>query len=291
MSQTESTCESVTVRGLRYNVRHWGAADSPTLFLLHGWMDSSPTFQFLVDAFARDWHCIAPDWRGFGASEWLNHPYWYPDYYADLDVLLQRYSPDRPARLVGHSMGGNIAAMYAAIRPERVAQVAMLDFLGLKQAIDTDAAAQVAKWLDALHEPPHLSSYADHALLAQRLRMANPRLSEERASVLARTVSRPRPDGRIEMACDPWHKVMSPTLYRIDEVMTAWRKIDCPVLLVLADQGYVQQRFGDDSEELQRRIDCFSRGRLVTVADCGHNLHHDQPERLAAALEEFLGRD
>ncbi len=66
-----STTESIDIRGLRYNVRHWGPADAPPVFLLHGWMDASATFQFVVDALRQDWHLIAPDWRGYGkASGW-----------------------------------------------------------------------------------------------------------------------------------------------------------------------------------------------------------------------------
>ena len=64
MRHTESRLEFLPVRGLRYAVRHWGPADAPPVFFLHGWMDSSPTFQFLVEALRQEWHVIAPDWRG-----------------------------------------------------------------------------------------------------------------------------------------------------------------------------------------------------------------------------------
>ena len=75
-----STTETIAIRGLRYNIRHWGPAGAPPVFLLHGWMDASATFQFVVDALQREWHLIAPDWRGYGDSQWLGHPYWFPDY-------------------------------------------------------------------------------------------------------------------------------------------------------------------------------------------------------------------
>jgi alpha-beta hydrolase superfamily lysophospholipase len=57
------------VRGLRYHLRCWGDAQSPKLFLLHGWMDVSASFQFLVDALRGPWRVIAPDWRGYGRSQ------------------------------------------------------------------------------------------------------------------------------------------------------------------------------------------------------------------------------
>ena len=126
-----SSTERVSVRGLEYSVRRWGPADAPKVFLLHGWMDTSATFQFVVDALRHDWQLIAPDWRGYGETTWLHRPYWFPDYYADLEALLAHYAPEGPVRLVGHSMGANIAGIYAGLRPQRVARLAMLDFIGL----------------------------------------------------------------------------------------------------------------------------------------------------------------
>ncbi|MBV2192067.1 MAG: alpha/beta hydrolase, partial [Azonexus sp.] len=239
-----STTETIAIRGLRYNIRHWGPAGAPPVFLLHGWMDASATFQFVVDALQREWHLIAPDWRGYGDSQWLGHPYWFPDYYADLEALLQHYSPDRPAQIVGHSMGANIAATFAALRPQRVARLAMLDFLGLKPDPAIDAAQQLGKWLDEISDQPRLRTYPDHAALARRLRFANPRLTVERAEFLSRTVSRTLPDGQVEMACDPWHKVAAPNLYRVEDAMAAWRRITAPVLMLIAERGFVNMRFG-----------------------------------------------
>lgn len=284
----ESRTELLDVRGLRYSVRHWGAETAPKLFLLHGWMDSSPTFQFLVDAFRHSWHVIAPDWRGYGASEWLSRPYWFPDYYADLDCLLEHYSPGEAVQLVGHSMGSNIASTYAAVRPGRVARLAMLDFLGLLPPRDVDAPAQIGKWLDGIREAPKLRAYPDYDGLARRLRLVNPRLTAERAAFLARNVGRMNPDGQVGMACDPWHKIAAPTLYRVEDAMAAWRKITAPVLMLVADQGFVRQRFGEDPGELNRRIACFQDLRCLEISDSGHNVQHDQPGQVARALEDFL---
>ena len=188
MQHLPARTELLDIRGLRYCVRHWGAESAPKLFLLHGWMDSSATFQFVVDAFQREWHVIAPDWRGYGASEWLGRPYWFPDYYADLHCLLEYYAPDQPVHLVGHSMGANIASIYAGLRPARVARLAMLDFLGLPRPRDGDAAGQLDNWLSGVLTQPMLRSYPDQMALARRLRQVNPRLSEARAAL-----SNPKP--------------------------------------------------------------------------------------------------
>jgi pimeloyl-ACP methyl ester carboxylesterase len=44
----------------------------------------------------------------------------FADYLADLDMLLDHYAPGQAVDLVGHSMGGNVAMMYAGVRPERI---------------------------------------------------------------------------------------------------------------------------------------------------------------------------
>src|SRR5678815_172926 len=100
------------VRGLRYHVRHWASRGAPKVVLLHGWMDVSASFQFLVDELRGDWDVYAPDWRGYGLTDWgKSDCYWFPDYIADLDFLLQQIEPE-PVILVGHSLGGNVATIY-----------------------------------------------------------------------------------------------------------------------------------------------------------------------------------
>lgn len=287
-SHLASRCESIDVRGLRYNVRHWGPNDAPQLFMLHGWMDSSASFQFVADALDSRWHVIAPDWRGFGDSQRLDQPYWFADYYGDLERLLDHYSPEGPALLVGHSMGASIASIYAGVRPHRVARVAMLDFLGLVPTKPGDAPARLAGWLDALKDPPRTRGHRDAAALARRLTAGDPHLSPGRAAFLAQNGSRLRADGDLEMACDPWHKVVSPYLYHVEEVMACWQAVEVPILMLIADRGYVRARFAGAPEDYQRRIACFRDLRIVTVTNSGHNLHHDQPEQVAAALERFF---
>lgn len=283
--------ESLSIRGLNCQVRHWGEPGAPRLFLLHGWMDTSATFQFVVDALAEDWHVIAPDWRGYGGSDFLRRPYWFPEYYADLDALLDHYSPDRPACLAGHSMGGAIAGIYSAVRPQRVRALAMLDFLGLKASQPGEAPERIDDWLNAVNGDPaahRLRHYPDLKSLARRLQLFDVRLTAERAAFLAEHTAQRTADGDYVLACDPWHKIPSPFPYRVDEVMACWRKVEAPVLMLFAEAGYVQERFGDDPPELQRRIDCFRAPTVRWIADAGHNLQHDQPLAVAAEIEAFF---
>ena len=94
------------IRGLRYHVRHWKGKAEKKIVLLHGWMDVSASFQFLVDALSPDWDVYAPDWRGYGLTDWGGQDtYWYPDFLADLDAILDHFEPDQPAALRTPALG------------------------------------------------------------------------------------------------------------------------------------------------------------------------------------------
>lgn len=287
----ENRSEFYAIRGLRYHVRVWGDPAAPRLFLLHGWMDVSASFQFLVDAFARDWCAIAPDWRGFGATEWAREGYWFPDYYADLDALLDRYQPDGPVRIIGHSMGGVIGSVYAGVRADRVAHLVSLEGLGLARHTPDQAPARYAQWLGQLKDAPGFKPYRTFDEVAARLRKNNPRLSEARAAFLAQHWAKRLDTGEVVLASDPRHKLVNPYLFRIEEAIACWRRITAPVLLVFGKQSGMAARMKDSPAEFAERRSAFRNRREVELEDAGHMMHHDQPERLARIIEEFLGSE
>jgi pimeloyl-ACP methyl ester carboxylesterase len=287
-----SRSEFLAVRGLRYHVRHWGESDAPLLFMLHGWMDVSASFQFMVDYLQREWHVIAPDWRGFGLSQDPGaDTYWFPDYLGDLDAILQTYAPDRAVNLLGHSMGANIACIYAGVRPERVGKLINFEGFGMAPTRPEQAPRRYAKWLDELRQPPTLRTYASLDELAARLQKNNPRLSDERAAFLAAHWSAQNADGAWQILGDPAHKGVSPVLYRVEEVMACWQAITAPVLWVEAADTDMWRWIGGEEHgraEVDRRLQFFPQLSKAMIADAGHMLHHDQPQVLAQLIERFL---
>ena len=276
----------VPIRDLAYHVRIWGEEHGPKLFMLHGWMDVGASFQFLVDALERDWCVIAPDWRGFGQSAWCADGYWFADYIADLEALLDRFAPGEKARLIGHSLGGNVVNLYAGIRPERALRVVTLDGFGIPAEGPDLAPVKYAKWLDALRDPPGFAPYAGMAAVADRLQKNNPRLSRDKAEFLASHWARTRADGTAELVSDPRHKLPFPIVYRMEEVRAVWARVTAPVLWVSASDSFVLKRLGEGG--LAARMAPLRDCRMVTIPDAGHMLHHDQPQAVAAAIEPFL---
>jgi pimeloyl-ACP methyl ester carboxylesterase len=289
-----SRSEFHTIRSIRHHVRLWGDADKPKLFLLHGWMDVSASFQFLVDELKRDWLVIAPDWRGFGLSDWTREGYWFQDYYADLDAVLDIYSPQQAINLVGHSMGGNIACAYAGIRPARVRKLISLEGFGMARNTPDMAPARYARWLDQLKEPPSFKPYASFEAVAQRLRKNNSRLTEDKARFLAQHWAQLTENNEIALRFDPRHKIVNPIMSQTDQLIECWKRITCPTLWVMSSDGALQDGRGwrkDTPAQLSERKQAFRDFHEALLEDCGHMMHHDQPEKLAAIIEAFLQRD
>ncbi|MBL8328702.1 MAG: alpha/beta hydrolase [Rubrivivax sp.] len=289
-----------TLRGLRYHLWEWGepasaGPTSPTLVMVHGWADVGASFQFAVDALARHEgrlrHVVAPDWRGFGQSANSgSDAYWFADYLGDLDALIDRVSPDAPVDLLGHSMGGNVVMSYAGARPLRVRRLINLEGFGLPQTRPEQAPKRLAQWLDDLKMPQGFKGFGSLAEVAARLQANNPRLGADKAAWLAPHWAAPDADGRWHVRCDPAHKRVNPMLYRVDEILATWTAIRAPLLWVegeLTDlSGWWGARYS--KAEFHERLTVVPELQRHTLGACGHMLHHDQPEALAALLAAFL---
>ena len=296
-----ATSRALPVRGLAYHCLVWGdpaqaTPQRPLLVMTHGWMDVAASFQFVVDALAAlegDVRCIvAPDWRGFGGSRAPTgtDSYWFPDYLGDLDALLDALSPAAPVDLLGHSMGGNVVMSYAGVRPARVRRLVDLEGFGLPATQPQHTRKRIAQWLDELKTPVHLHPYADLNAVAARLVKNNPRLAPDKAAWLATQWAERDDDGRWHLRADAAHKRVNPVLYRVDEVLATWQAITAPLLWVEGADTDVAKWWGDryPRAEFDARLAVVPAVTRVRLDDCGHMLHHDQPERLAAHLRRFL---
>jgi len=284
--------EFLSLRGLRHHILRWGAPREgrPLLVMVHGWMDVGASFQFVVDAMQGEREVVALDWRGFGLSETTGADcFWFPDYLGDLDALLDALSPSAPVDLLGHSMGGNVAMSYAGVRPQRVRRLVNLEGFGLPDVAPAAAPERLAKWLDELKDPPTLRPYATLAEVAERLMKNNPRLPEDKAAWLAGHWARETAEGFV-LNADPAHKLANPQIYRKAEVLACWQRIAAPTLWVEGSDEQLTRFWGKryPREDFEARLALVPNLQRAQLQDAGHMLHHDQPEALAALLNEFL---
>jgi pimeloyl-ACP methyl ester carboxylesterase len=288
---------TLALRTLPYHVLQWGTPQPgvPPLVMVHGWMDVGASYQFVVDALTTDRWVVAPDWRGFGLTPSGGaDSFWFPDYLADLDALLDLLSPDAPVDLVGHSMGGNVAMMYAGIRPERIRTLVNLEGFGLPAAKPAQAPSRYALWMDELKAlrqgDKDLKTYPSQQAVAQRLQKTNPRLTADKALWLAGQWAAPDAQGQWRILGEAGHKLVNPQLYRVEEVLAIYLRIAAPTLAVEASHNQMakwwQNRYTLD--EYHERLKSVPNVRVEVINDAGHMLHHDQPEAVARLIEAHL---
>ena len=296
--------QMLPVRNMQYHLRSWEPEqlnpDLPVLVLAHGWMDVAASWQFVVDAFSQAFvqgrRIVAHDWRGFGLSRPAApcDSYYFTDYLADLDMLLEQLSPDAPVDLVGHSMGGNVSCWYAGARAARIRRFVNLEGFGMPETPAKQAPKRLSQWMDELREQRAggmaLAPYASVEAVADRLQKTNHRLPRDKALWLAHHWAAPDAQGRWHILGDASHKVVNPYVYRADEAIACLAAITAPTLSVEASDdslgGWYKGRY--TLEQYHDRLKHIPQCEVAVVQDAGHMLHHDQPEDVARLIEDFL---
>lgn len=293
------TTAQIQIRNnVSYRLRRWAAQESaapgaPPLLLAHGWMDVGASFQRFVDSLSMAREVIAIDWRGFGGSR-ASQPgdsYWFYDYYADLDAVIDHISPDAPVDLLGHSMGGNVAMIYAGTCTGRIRRLVNVEGFGLARTSPSDAPDRLARWLSELKTPVSMRTFASRQDVAAHLMKRSPHMDEQYALWLAGEWAESKADGRWHVMADAVHKRLNPILYRCDEVLAAWENIQARVLWVEGDKPeqtpLSPERYS--REEFEARLGAIKTLERLRIDECGHMVHLEQPGKLAQAVESFLG--
>jgi pimeloyl-ACP methyl ester carboxylesterase len=127
------------------------ASDAPVVFLIHGlahWTEGA--WSPLVERLPAEMRVAALDLPGFGASAKPDVRYDLPFFARAVDAALDALAGDRPVVVIGHSLGGMIAADLAARRPERVAGLVLVDPAGFLSMPDWLYGVMRAPLLEAL---------------------------------------------------------------------------------------------------------------------------------------------
>jgi pimeloyl-ACP methyl ester carboxylesterase len=280
----EPTTTAVRVRGLELSVLRWGptTSDRPPVVILHGWLDQALAWSLVArELVDRGRQVIAWDHRGHGASDHgaRSSGYHFPEYVADVDGVFTALDLDG-AVLVGHSMGGTIASLFAGLRPQRIAGLVLVDGLGPPAAPDDAAVDQLVAFLDAQAAPPAARSLGQLDSAVARIQRVNPQLPPALAQALARRATRSDGHGGVRWSWDPRHRTRSATAYDEDRHKLVLARIQAPVRLVYGEQGWYP---GIDG--LKDREDAIPDVTGRHMLPCGHAVHLEQPERLAELID------
>jgi len=276
----------VFANDLRHHLLEWDGGGQTTVLCLHGFLDLSWGFAFVAPSLAAaGYHVIAPDFRGHGDSEHVGAGgyYYFMDYVHDVADLVDQVARDRLA-LVGHSMGGSVAALYAGAFPDRPRKLVAMESIHVPEVHDEDLPRRAADWIHGvrrarLRGPRPLQSIE---ACVERIRRFDPLCPPEVALFLAERGTLPVPGGRA-FKHDPVHVTRGPYPYRLAQAKAFWRAIRCPVLLLE----------GEDSEmppppDMDERAASFRDARRRAIPGVGHMMMRHRPDAVAEALLEFL---
>lgn len=252
-------CEA---NGIRIHYLRTGGAKPPVV-LLHGLMGSGACWAPLARTLEGAFDVVMPDLRGHGDSSAPHHGYRYDDHASDVVGLVRGLGLSRPV-LLGHSMGGMIAAVVASRGAGLLRGLILVDptFLSLerqREVRDSDVAEQHRR---ALGLPK--------SDLVAQARARHPRRSLELVELQA--------EARLKTRLGAFD-VLTPPNPDYRDVVSA---IDVPSLLVIGDSPVVTLEMATELRGLNPRV------RIEQVRDAGHGLPFEQPERLAEVVASFL---
>lgn len=282
----------VDAHGVSLAVHEWGAPDAPPLLLAHGGFDFAGTFRTFAPLLAdAGWRVVSWDQRGHGDSDHAQLYSWDADLRDGLAVMDSL--GNSPIPLVGHSKGGSVLTNLAHVCPHRVSHVVNIDGIPSHNPAPDVAdhertrllASELEAWLghrrtagERRRKPGALED------LARRRARMNPRLSHEWLCHLVVVGGRKDPDG--------WRWKIDPALrpggfgpWRTDWALKQLPALSAPFLGVLAT---VSEQMGWDTRSKDVEPYLPTRSRIVSVPDCGHFIHIEQPRSVADLVLEFL---
>jgi pimeloyl-ACP methyl ester carboxylesterase len=280
------TLSTLDVRGLRFQLYRWQGSQAAPLLMVHGWGDSGATFQFIADQLPDELTLVAFDARGFGRTEWPQDGYWFPDYLADLEAIIDHLTPHEPIDLLGHSMGGNVVMLYAGVRPQRVRRLMNIEGFGLRRTVPTDAPERYSEWLDEVKRGNRFATYQNFEQLVTVLARRNPRTCAEHLQFIAHAWAQQGEDGLVRLRSDPRHKYVNPVLYQREQAEACWQRITAPMQLVIGEGSALVKEMGSELEDAALHQK-FS-GAAITRIPGGHMLHHEVPAAIAELMLRFF---
>jgi len=189
--------------------------------------------------------------------------------------------------LLGHSMGANVAGLYAGIFPERVAAFVNVEGFGLADSDPANAPANFRRWIESSRDMPAYATYWTFDELADRILKRSPSMRRDKAMFVAQRWAELAGDGTIMLRADPAHKLPNAVQYRRAEARACWDRVTAPVLLVVGDETDLTPAAKSwlDPDEHSRP---FRDAQTAVIAGAGHMVHFERPTELAAATEAFL---
>jgi pimeloyl-ACP methyl ester carboxylesterase len=244
----------------------------------------------VAQRFRDRFHVIAVDLRGHGDSEWSPDGSYDQDAYLfDFAELVRSVADGERPRIIGHSLGGNIALRFAGIYPDKVAGLVCIEGLGRMPAHEAEIARQtiderLRSWIDSKRalgkRRPRQHDSVEAAV--EHMHKSNPHLSDEQVRHLTEHGLRPNGEDGFVWKFDPRVRAVSPVDLTTSELHHLWARITCPTLLAYGRESWASNPAEDG------RLSRFGNARLVMFEGAGHWVHHDRLDRFVDEAAAFF---
>jgi pimeloyl-ACP methyl ester carboxylesterase len=277
-SVPEPTSNYVTLNGIKLHYADWGGDPAKgTTVLIHGGSANLHWWDMVAPLLTGEGRVLALDFRGHGHSQWASAPDYGPaGYIEDVEAFLRHLGI--PVMLVGHSMGGAVVLWVAALNPELLEGLIVVDSRGGPPPFWRKWQWQ---WQQrAKSRPrPELPS-ADDVIRRFRLHPKGTYLSREALAELGIKSAVQLPNGRWAFCFDPqtrrWRERAKVTLPSV-------RKVKTPTLILRGAQSTLLSP--RRSRWMRRKI----KGSILKeIPGAYHHVPLDNPEGTAAAMLEFI---
>jgi esterase len=281
----------LNVRGLWLHYVDFGGKGDVVL-ALHGFLQNAHAFDGIASVLVPHVHLLALDLPGRGGSQWAPPVrYALTQYLLDLEVFLSKLGLPRVA-LIGTSLGGWMARLYATAHPRRVSRLVLNDC-----TVGADLAAAFDTVRRMVQAPAEFASLADaiHWFLTQREGLEY--LDDDARAAWVSHYLCPTEAGALRLNCDPSvlragmqkaenFALQSRTRTQTSDGGIAWRQaksLTMPVLILRGAESRVVPRW-----TVAKMLEILPRGTSVEVPGAGHSPTLYEPSA-QEALRVFFG--
>ena len=275
--ENEAADRSVLVNGANFHYLEWGDIANPTVLMLHGALQQAHSWDFVSLAFSDDFHVLALDQRGHGDSDWA------PE--GDYSIEAQQRDIDGFAEalglnsfiLIGHSMGGRNAYVWASRHPKALKALVIVD---TGPEIQRRGQERIQRFREL---PDELDTFEE---FAQRVQEYTGRSREQTLGALKYSI-RQRSDGKWTWKYDKLMRTPGrrDTAWTSEQLWECVGRIDCPTLVVRGGQSDLFLE--ETMDRMQRAIpNCIT----ATIPRAGHLVQGDNPVDFVATVRDLLHR-
>lgn len=283
MEKTHPPGQWLKVGDLNVHYMDWGG-EGPPAVALHGAASSAHWYDLTIPHLRDRVRIIAPDQRAHGKTDQPSTGYDWPTLAGDVVGTLDALGIERAA-VMGHSWGASVALAVAALHPDRVTALAMIDG-GFAAA----PRASNVTWEEFRDRLSPRDIYGPRERYLGALRGQFEHCWSDQLEYIVMTMVRIDPDGSVHERLELSNQHQMLWAMFSDPAYNLMPRVQCSVLMVAAEG-----RAGANPEYLQRRRQnmeaaqaAMPNSKVVWVKDSGHDIGYEQPRFLAETLAEFL---